>query len=249
MTRKIISVILAMILCCSFAISVSAGEAGQTFLYDEAALLTDREAYAVEKKLADVSGTYRAQIVVCTIDSTEGWNIDDYLYALYDGMDFGYGAGRDGVMLLVCMDLREYRILSNGFPGTAIDYHDIDNIGDAIVSDLSDGNYGRAFTEFADQCAYYLDVHQNGYPFNAGRNMLIALAIGLAAGLCVALVLKAQLRSVHDQNQANVYIKRNSMKITGHSDIFLYRTVRRSRRSSDHSSGSRSSRSSGGGSF
>lgn len=249
MTRKIISLLLALMLCCGVVVSVSAVDTGQYFLYDEADLLTDREEYALEEKLADVSGTYRAQIVICTIDSTEGWDIDDYLDALYDGMDFGYGADRDGVLLLVCMGLREYRILSNGYPGAAIDDYDIDRIGDVIVSDLSDGDYARAFSKFADECGYYLDVYLNGRPFNAGRNLLIALAIGLAAGLCVALILKAQLRSVRDQNQANVYIKRNSMKITGHSDIFLYRTVRRSRKSSDHSSGGRSSRSSGGGSF
>lgn len=249
MTRKIISAFIVLILCCSIVVSVSAAGTGQTFLYDEADLLTDREEAALEEKLAEVSDTYRAQIVVCAIDSTEGWKIDDYLDALYDGMGFGYGAGHDGVLLLVCMNSREYRILSNGFPGTAIDFYDIENIGDVIVSDLSDGNYARAFSKFADQCAYYLDVHLNGYPFNAGRNLLIALAIGLAAGLCGALILKAQLKSVRDQDQANGYVKRNSMNITGYSDIFLYRTVSRSRRSSDDSSGSRSSRSSGGGSF
>ena len=147
------------------------------------------------------------------------------------------------------MDIREYRILSNGFAAAAIDNRDIDDIGDVIVSDLSEGNFTRAFSKFADQCGYYLDVHLNGYPFNAGRSLLIALAIGIAAGLCVALILKAQLKSVYDRNQANVYVKRSSMKITGHSDIFLYRTVRRTRRSSDDSSGGGSSRSSGGGSF
>ena len=253
MTRKIISAFLALMLCCSAVICVSASETEQTFLYDEADLLTTGEEAALKGKLADVSNTYNAQIVVCTVDSTDGGDIDDYLDTLYDGMGFGYGAGHDGVLLLVCMNPREYRILSNGFPGTAIDYYDIGDIGDYIVSDLSSGNYARAFTKFADECDYYLDVYLNGYPFNVGRNLVIALAIGLVAGLCVALILKGQLRSVHGQNQANVYVKRNSMNITGHSDIFLYRTVSRSRKASDDSSRSRSSgrssRSSGGGSF
>ena len=81
MTRKIISLIIALILCCSVVFSVSAGETGQTFLYDEADLLTDREEAALEEQLADVSSTYDAQIVICTTDSVGGWYIDDYLDA------------------------------------------------------------------------------------------------------------------------------------------------------------------------
>ena len=221
------------------------------FLYDEADLLTDGEEAALEKKLADVSGTYNAQLVVCTIASMEGADIDRYLDYLYDTMGFGYGENKDGVLLLVCMDPREYRILSNGFSGVAIDGDAIDAMGDAFVSDLSDGNYSAAFTEFADQCAYYLDGHLNGFPFNFGKNLLISLVIGIAVGLIVAFILKSQLKTVHKQDQANVYVKQNSMNLTHQSDIYLYRTVSRSKKSSSSSSSGSggTARSSGGGSF
>ena len=139
-------------------------KSNEYFLYDEADLLNDAEEAALEKKLADVSGTYNAQIVIYTIASMDGADIDRYLDYLYDTMGFGYGEKHDGVLMLVCMDPREYRILSNGFAGVAIDNEDISDIGDVIVSDLSDGNYAAAFEGFADQCAYYLDGHINGFP-------------------------------------------------------------------------------------
>lgn len=225
-------------------------DAAKYFLYDEADLLTDGEEAALEKKLADVSGTYNAQIVVCTIASMDGTDIDRYLDYLYDTMGFGYGENHDGVLLLVCMDPREYRILSNGFAGVAIDGDDIDTMGDAFVSDLSDGNYAAAFTEFADQCVYYLDGHLNGFPFNFGKNLVISLVIGIVVGLIVAFILKGQLKTVRKQDQANVYVKQGSMNLTHQSDIYLYRTVSRSKKSSSgSSSGGDSSRSSGGGSF
>jgi len=150
----------------------------------------------------------------------------------------------------VCMDPREYRILSNGFAGEAIDSGDIDDIGDAIVSDLSDGNYAAAFDEFADQCDYYLGGFINGFPFNFGKNLLICLVIGIIAGVVVAFILKGQLKTVRKQNQANVYVKPGSLQISVRRDLFLYRNVERRKKESSQSSGSSgSSRSTGGGSF
>lgn len=218
-------------------------------VFDEADLLNDSEELDLEEKLADLSSKYGAQIVVCTIESMDGGDIDEFLGFLYDEMEFGYGKNHDGVLLLVCMDPREYRILSNGFAGEAIDSGDIDSIGDVIVSDLSDGDYAAAFDAFADQCGYYLDGYINGFPFNFGKNLLICLVIGIVAGVVVAFVLKGQLKTVRKQNEANVYVKPGSMQVTVHNDFFLYRDVTCTRKQSSSSSGSGSSRSTGGGSF
>ena len=179
----------------------------------------------------------------------DGGDIDEFLEYIYDYMDFGYGENRDGVLLLVCMDPQEYRILSNGYACVAIDSGDIDSIGDVIASDLSDGDYAAAFDEFAEQCDYYLDGHINGFPFNFGKNLLICLIIGIVAGVVVAFVLKGQLKTVRKQNQATVYVKPGSMQVTVRNDFFLYRDVTRTKKQSSSSSGSGSSRSTGGGSF
>lgn len=218
-------------------------------VFDEADLLNVSEELALEEKLADLSNKHNAQIVVCTIESMDGGDIDEFLEYLYDEMEFGYGDNHDGVLLLVCMDIREYRILSNGFAGVAIDSGDIDAIGDVIVSDLSDGNYAAAFDEFADQCDYYLDGYINGFPFNFGKNLLICLVIGIIAGVVVAFILKGQLKTVRKQDQASDYVKPGSMQVTVSNDFFLYRDVTRTKKESSNSSGSGSSRSTGGGKF
>ena len=249
MKRNIISAILALLLCFGLVFSVSAATSVDEYVvFDEADLLSDAEEAELTEKLLDVSYTYNAQLIVVTIDSMEGGDIDSFLEFVYDENDFGYGANHDGVLLLVCMDPREYRILSNGFANEAIKGDEIDAIGDAIVSDLSDGNYEAAFLEFADQCAYYLDGQVNGFPFNFGKNLLISVVIGLVIGLIVALILRGQLKSVYKRDQANAYVKPGSMNVTVHRDIFLYRKVTRTKKSSSSSS-SGSSRSTGGGSF
>ena len=251
MKRKIVSALLLLTLCLSLCGSVCAASAEETLVYDRAELLTDAQEIRLAEQLQDVSRQYAAQIVIVTLPSAEGHDVDYLTEYIYDGMKFGYGAGRDGVLLLVCMDPREYRILSNGYAGDAIGPREIDSMGDAIVSDLSEGDYVGAFSEFAGKCGYYLEGHVNGFPFPLGRNLMIALAIGLAAGLITVLVMKSQLKSVRQQHQANIYMKSNSLHLTASNDVFLYRNVSRTRRETSSSSGSRSggSRNIGGGSF
>ena len=247
--RKIICALLALLLCCSLAVSAFA-VSGSRFLYDDADLLTQGQEAILTQKLADISGKYDAQIVIATLPSVNGSNIDYLLDYLYDTMGFGYGENHDGILLLVCMDVREYRILSNGYAGVAIDASDIGYIGDAIVSDLSDGYYADAFHTFADECDYYLNGYINGYPYDPGFWAIASLIVGALVALIAVLIMKSKLKSVRWQNQARNYIKPGSMKVTLQEDIYLYRTVTRTKREKESSSGSGgTARSKGGGSF
>lgn len=254
MTKKIISVLLALMLCFCLAVSVSAAswiDNADGFLFDEADLLTDAEEIKLEQTLSEISRACNAQLVICTIPSMNGGDVDLYLDYLYDTMGFGYGANHDGVLLLICMDPREYRILSNGYAGVAISYYEIEALCEIMDAYLPSGRYATAFDAFAWQCETYLDGYLNGYPFNVSRNVIISLVIGLLAGLIVTLILKGQLKSVRHQYQANSYIKQGSMQLRIKRDIFLYRNVTRRRKENNSSSGSHggSSRSRGGGSF
>ena len=228
-----------------------APETGEYVLFDEADLLSSEEEAELTEKLLTVSHKYNAEITVATIASMDGGDIDQFVEFAYDEMALGYGENYDGVLLLVCMDPREYRILSNGYPGDAISVSVIDTIGEAIVSDLSDGNYAQAFGTFAEECAWYLNGYVNGFPFNVPKTLLIAAVVGLVIGLITVLILKGQLKSVRSQDRANAYIKPGSMELTVRRDLYLYRNVTRTKRqtSSSGSSGGGGSRSSGGGSF
>ena len=251
MTKKLISALLIVLLCFSMVIAAGAAYAEDDwFLFDEADLLSNSEEDKLTKKLTALSKTYNAQVVVVTIESTDGIDIEYYLEYVYDDMDFGYGANRDGVLLLVAMEERQFHILSNGFASDAIDSYDIDSICDAMASDLSGGDYAGAFDEFVAQCDYYLDGYINGYPFNFGNTLLICLVIGIIVALIVSAVLKGQLKSVRKQEKANVYVKPGSMNVTLSNDIFLYRNITRTKKAEKSSgSGSGRSRSTGGRSF
>lgn len=235
------------------AATEAAARENEEFLYDEADLLTDSEETALVEKLTEISHATNAQIVIATIASMDGGDIDSFVDYLYDSMGFGYGENHDGVLLLVCMDPREYRILSNGYAGTAIGPDQIDTLCDFMETYLPNGHYVAAFNSFADQCGEFLEYYQMGSPFKVGKNLVISLIIGIIAGLIVVFILKGQLKSVRKQDQAHRYVKPGSMTVDMQYDIFLYRTVTRTKkqeRVESTSSGSGSTaRSKGGGSF
>lgn len=218
---------------------------------DDAMLLPEAESASVEAKLDQVSRENGAQIAVATIGSMEEGDIDDFVEFLYDNCNYGYGADRSGVLLLVCMEPREFRILSNGKAQDAIGSSEIQSISDAITPLLKSGDYAGAFREFADSCSYYLDGAANGFPFDWSTNLIISLIIGLVIGLITAFVFKGQLKTVRPQNQADVYVRSGSMHLTQERDLYLYRTVTREakQQDNDRSGGNSGSRSVGGGSF
>lgn len=242
MKKKVISVVLLLALCLAIAIPAFAASATaiESYLADSADLLTPEEEYDLYVQLEQLSQEYNVHIFIATVNRMGTGDISSYIEVYYDQNQLGYGSTKDGILLLVSMNPRKVAILSNGTAHDAIGSSEIDEILDTITGDLSDGNYANAFHAFLEECDHYLDGHFN---FQVVTNLLIALVIGLVVGLITAFILKAQLKSVRPQNQANAYVKPGSMQLTHRSDLFLYRRVTRTRKQSTNSSRSGSSRS------
>lgn len=234
--------------------------AEERFLYDDADLLTEEQEVTLVQKLETVSHTYNAQLVIATLPALSGGDIDNYVEYLYDSMDFGYGDTREGVLLLVCMNPRSYRIMSNGHTGVVIGVDQVDKLCDFMDTYLPNGHYVAAFHSFADQCEEMLAYAQAGSPFLVGRNLAISLVIGIITGLIAAFILKAQLKSVRKQHTAHAYVKQGSMYVNHRSDIYIYRNVVATRKqereetistpsASDSSGSGNTARTKGGGTF
>ena len=251
--KKIISLLLALMLCAFLTITVCAADkAEENFIYDYADLLASYDETLLNLKLSEISEKYQAEVIVMTTNSLDGKSIDSYLSSTYDAEGFGYGENHDGVLLLVCMETRQWRALSNGFASEAITPDTIDTIGEEFSADLTNGDYYSAFKTFADECDYYLNGYINGFSFETVKVLLISLGVGLLIAIGVTKGWKKQLKSVQKQSKANAYVKTGSMQITQSGDYFMYRNVTKTQKQSSSSSGSGrggSSRSTGGGSF
>ena len=249
MKKKVLSIIFIVLICtCLYITSFAASKMPR--LIDDADLLTDSVESDLLTKLDSVSEKYKVDIVIATVETVGDYTPDEYINHFYDANDYGYGKNRDGVLLLVSMEERDYRILSNGLGADAISSDDIEDIGEKISSYLGDGNYEDAFNNFIEECEYQINGEINGFPFDFAKNLIISLAVGFVIAFIATGVMKGQLKSVKKQVAATEYTKKGSMQVNLSNDFFLYSTVnRRKKQQNNSSSSSGSSRNVGGGKF
>lgn len=271
MKKKISVILLIVALCLSTTLPAFAAEAGGFVdeyyrVVDMADLLTDSEEKALIEQLDEISVRQNMDVIVATTNDLEGYSIRDYADLLYEQCKFGYGSSKDGLMLLISMEDRDWYITTCGYGITAFTDAGIDYIGEKIKSDLSDGNYASAFTSYAGLCDEFITQARSGAPYDNGNLpseplSLIWIPVALVIGFVIAKIavgsMKSKLKTVRSQTTANNYMKNGSLNITESRDMFLYHTVTRTEKpknntssgSSTHSSSSGTTHGGGGGKF
>jgi len=253
--KKITIIITVIFLVLIFSISAIAGaipdERTLPLLVDNADLLNSVEELILLKDLEEISELYECEVAIVTVDSTDSKDIVDYTDDFYDYNGYGYGQGDDGIMLLLCMETREYAISTYGFAISAFPRYLQDAIMDGVIPDLSDGDYSDAFGEFASQCGYYLESARNGDipPENVedweenddmsqGGMICLSVVVGIIISAVTMLVMKSQYRAVRFKPTAHEYVKQGSFNLVNSNDIFLYKNVVRTVKRTESSSGS-----------
>ena len=259
--RKIIPAFLASVL----AISATAGVSAEVFsenayaaeelhtvrLVDYAGLLEDDEAETLEEKLDQISEDYDCDVVIVTEESIDGADPTVYADDFYDYNDYGTGDDNSGILLLLTMSERKWKMSTHGdairiFTDAGQEY-----MSDKFVSSLTDGDYYEGFTEFADLCEEFIIQAQNGEPYDvenmpddsisAGFLFLMSLAVGFVLALIVSVVMRCQMKTVHMKPDAADYMKAGSLHINRSRDMFLYNHVTRTAKPKNEDSGGGSS--------
>lgn len=260
--KKISVLLTVLILAVLFCIPAAAAEEnGEGFseeyyrLMDTAEILSDAQEEQLLAALDELSERQKLEVAIVTTDTLDGSDIVSYADDLYDYCEYGYGENKDGVMLLICTEERDWYITTCGYGITAFTDAGINYIGKQMKSDLSDDHYSAAFETFVKQCDAFITQARAGAPFdksNLPKEPLsfIWIPVSLIAGIVIALIavghMKAALKTVRFESEAEDYIKDGSLHITQDRDLFLYRTVERTEKSKEKDSGSSTHTSSSG---
>lgn len=253
MKKRLIAFLFVIALCLSTVLPVCATETSgfvneYNRVVDMADLLTDQEEAALIKKLDAISLRHNMDVVLVTTNDLEGFSVQEYAHLLYAQCQFGYGADKDGTMLLISMEDSDWYLYTHGYGTTAFTNDGIEYIGTQITEYLSDGDFVAAFTRYAELCDGFIAQAKSGTPYDKStlpREPLsfawipASLVIGFLVAKIIVGNMKGELKTVHTQAAANSYMVKGSMNITDSRDLFLYHTVTKTEKAkNDSSSGS-----------
>lgn len=264
MKKRISMILMLLVLCFSMAVPAFAtggaedkdGFVDEYYrLQDLADVLTEEETSELQKLLDEMSVHLKFDMAIVTVYNLEGCTVQDYADDWYDYCEFGYGSNKDGALLLISMEERDWHISTCGYGITAFTDAGITYIGEQMGDDLSAGNYAEAFRTFVRFGNQFVTQARDGDPFDKSdlpKKPLSAIwiAISLAIGFGVAKIvvgsMKGQLKTVRAQAAASSYVREGSMNVTESRDLFLYHKVDRTEKSKNNSSGSSTHKSSSG---
>ena len=216
-------------------------------LVDDADLLTDSEEQELNTELDEISEKQQCDVVVVTENSLDGKSAQDYADDFFDYNGYGQNSTRDGILLLISMEARDYAISTRGYAIDVFSDHRLDDMVDHFINDLSSGDYYDAFNTFVNDCDRYIsqgveyhdDNHLNVQ--NKESSFMIfgigSLAVALVAALVSMQVERAKLKSVKPNRQAMNYVKDNGMHLYRSNDIYLYHHITRTPRPKENSDG------------
>lgn len=260
MKKKIFAAISVLLLSVMMLLPTFAADGSKVGrrLVDNAGLLSESEKQSLSDELDEISDRQAFDVVIVTTDSLDGKTATEYADDYYDENGYGYNYDRDGVMLLVSMEDRDWAISTCGLGIEAFTDAGQSYISDLFLPELSNGYYAEAFQIFAEQCDSFVTKARQGEPYDSSSLpsesgsydgsrswtdalsvvwIPISLAIGFVIALLVVGVMKSSMKTVRRQAAAQDYLKAGSLNLTDSRDVFLYRKVDRIARPKDDDTG------------
>lgn len=211
-------------------------QTGQSWVIDEANLLTEEEEQKLDEKCQLIYDTYGVTAAVVTVHDFGGGDILEWQKNVFAQQPFR-AESENGIMLAVSMAQRDWGIQTIGNAQRVFNTYGRERMGGIIVEKLSDGDYYGAFAEFADLSIQFLEEAQEDEPYSESHPYRKAVPIWLIVAVSFALSLLVSFLIVNSwkksmntrvlQNEARAYLEPGSFHLTRSSDLFLYHTVSR----------------------
>lgn len=265
----------SMIFCSVFlnlkTIEKSFADGDIEYAVDSAEVLTTDELESLKSKLAQISDENNIDVGVVTVDYLDGKSAQEFANNLFEQNKFGKGENRDGILLLVATEDREWAMSTHGSAKEAFNEEGLDFLSGEFLQYLAEDDYYSAFENFANNARElgamyvlgdpygeeeYIDdenypVDENIVEEEKGINNEIWIPLSIVMGCAISLVImmmyKSQLKSVKSESRADDYLM--DMKLVKSQDIFLYRTVTRTMRPKNENNSNDFSSGGGGGDY
>ena len=261
--KRLCSLLLILLLLALFPAAALAEESGESgaepfpYVLDNAGILSDSQRSTLESRAAELSEKHGCSLYIVTLQDHTQYNPDVYEAAkgIFNYYDLGYGAGRDGVLLLLSMNERDYSLIGHGQLGETIcGYESSWLIEDEFLDDFRNNDWYGGFSDYLGACDTQLTKLENGGDITEGADIItgpdgqeyheynapgasegmplgMKLLIGIGAPCLIALIVcstfKAQMKTAKLRTTAEEYVVPGSMALRASEDRFVNRAVNR----------------------
>lgn len=250
--KKILVLALTLLLLAGLPLSMRAADLN--LVHDQSDVLSPEEYRELNQRALDLIKAYEFDVAVVVLDDM-GSSDDAYEFAKYVYREYNYGQGEEesGVMLLLSLEERDYALIAYGYGNDVFTDHGKDALLNRhVLPLLKDNNFYEAFSAYFDVAEEYLEMAQNGDPFDiyndplilehqSRRNFWIKLGVTLLLPLLLAggtcLVWARQMKTARVAKTAGSYVVPGSLILNRSEDTFLYQTQTRRTIKSESSGG------------
>ncbi len=213
-----------------FAVSASASHAP---IVDEAGYLSDSEREELSRRLEEISDAYDFDVSVVIEEYQSGDSAMESADDIYDNNAYGTGEDKDGLMLYLSKEPREYHFVTVGYGLIAFNGYGLTYLEDEVTPYLKNDEYYEAINAFADAADELLEMAVTGEPYGYGEDtkdlrigiIITAIAIPLIVAFAMTAGKSKKMNNVGKQTHAKNYIKEGSMNVDLSRDIYMYSTV------------------------
>ena len=254
--KRLISIAVAVLLLALLVIPAAAAETPEACVYDGEMLLTDEEYWTLEDYAQEISDLRQCAVYFVSVEDYRDYGDGDIFNVarqIFLDNDFGMGEEKDGVMLLLSMEDRDYSLIVHGFGETALTDYGREYICEHFLDDFADDDWFHGVYDYLSYTDDLLSQAREGkiydrYNWITGGVLWVwSLILGVVISLIVCTIQRAMMRKkVHEQTGALGYVQ-GDVHITRKRDVYSHTTeVRRKIEKNDSgSSGSHSHSSDG----
>ena len=225
------------------------------YVIDTVPLLSDGEWNKLEDMAETVSTHYGCGVYVVTVEDYEDYgtgDVFDVTTQIYHDNDNGFGVGdrRNGIMLLLSMDDRDWAMFVYGEGAEyAFNSYGQEQLEEVFLDNFADNDWYGGFSDYIEACGEYLAKAEAGQPVRANPLWGIGLSAGLSClvAFSVCMVMKRKMKTARQKTEADAYSD-GGLVLTASHDNYTHTTETRQKIESSSDSSGSSSHSGGGGS-
>ena len=254
MKKRTRCLLLVFMFCLVLCVSAAAAEqtgAQLPYVTDAAGLLSENENMLLEKMAESVSQKYGVGVYIVTVEDYRDFHSEGVYkatYTIYHEYTMGEGPNRDGIMLLLSMDDRDWAMFCYGSRCEyAFNSYGQQKLEKVFLDNFGEDDWYGGFKDYLKECRVYLEKAAAGKPVRASLLVPILVVIGLSmlAAAVIVAVLWERMGKVSKKATANDYVSAG-LRLTEQTDHFTHKTTS-SRKIERRSSSGGSSRSESGG--